>query len=127
MKVGTFSVSIPEAINPELRMLMELARSREQDVDVGNLASNRQINGQDKDFIRQVQEGATAVFGTGSIDNANPQEVHDETDRRTGAEGAEGCKDGPTIEKPFFCGDSVEKQILEAEGRIAQKTRYGKR
>lgn len=70
---GMFSVSIPEAVLPQFQMLMELVRLRKQFVDVGNhLAGNRENTGQDKKFMRQVQEGATKVCGTGSVDDVYP-------------------------------------------------------
>lgn len=120
MKVFFREYTVPEAVLPQFQMLMELARSRKQSADVGKiLTCNRESNGQNKDFVRLVQ-GATEVCGTRSVDDINPQELRNhETD---GSIGAEGCKTGTIAEEPLFCGESVEEQVLEAEGRIAQET-----
>lgn len=44
------------------------------------------------------------------------------TTKLTGVVAAEGCKTRATVEESLFSGDSIEEQILEAEGGIAQET-----
>lgn len=77
-----FSVSVPEAVMPPIKMLLELARLRKDGADVGRFwAGNRESNAHDKDLMRQEQERTAEVYGTGSVDDINPQGVHNEADR----------------------------------------------
>lgn len=124
-KRGGFGVSVREAVMSQFQMLMELAQLGKQDVDVGkHLAGNRQGIGQDKEFMRQVQEGATKACGTGTWTMYIRRRF---TMQLAGVYiGAEGCKTGAIVEEPLLCEDSVEEEILEEEGRIAQETGHGK-
>lgn len=67
--------------------------------------------------MRQGQEGATEVCGTGSVDDVYPREVHNEDDRNIDAEGCNTC----AIVEKQFSEVKVGEQIPDSERKTAKE------